>query len=326
MRLLHHVLPITVCAIVCFAIPAYGEESFPAKPVRLVSWSPPGGTVDVLARMLAEKLARRWGQPVLVENKPGASGIIASDYVAKAAPDGHTLLITLTTTHVNLPLMRTDLPYQPVRDFAPVSLLALGSVVLIVSAGHPANSVPELIEWIRRNRPNGVSYGTWGVGTSSHLFGELLKLQSGLALNHVPYKGDGLALMDVVNGSLAYSFAGGTTGRTQATAGKVKVLGLTGPRRLKALPGVSTFAEQGMQGYDLAGWIGCFAPARTPRAVVWKISADMVNALQSPDVLERLDNAAMGVVGSNPDEFAQLNQREYPRWAELIRASGATAE
>lgn len=207
-----------------------------------------------------------------------------------------------------------------------VSLLALGSTVLVAAANHPANTVPEMIEWIKRNRPTGINYGTWGVGTGGHLFGELIKLQTGLPLTHVPYKADFHAIADVLNGNLQMSFAGGTTARNQAAAGKIKILGLTGPARLPALPGVTTFSEQGMKGYDLAGWIGTYAPARTPRPIVAKISAGLVEGLRSPDIQERLNNAAMAVIGSTPEEFASAYQRDYPRWAELIRASGAKAD
>lgn len=302
-----------------------GAQEFPTRAVSLVVWTAPGGSIDVLARMMAEKLAQRWKQPVVVENKPGGSGIPASEHVARAPGDGHTLLVTINTTHINNPVLRTKLPYDPVRDFKPVSQLAIGSVTLIAPATHPASSVAELVT-MSKQKGVPVSYGSWGIGSSAHLFGQLLQQQTGLALNHIAYKGEMPAIADMLGGHLDVTFAGGGTTRSQLAGGKIKVLGVTGPQRIRALPEISTFAEQGLPGFELAGWVGVYAPAATPSDVVRKIAADLSHVVAAADVQARMIENGFDPVGSTPEEFEALYQKEFPRWAEMIRASGATIQ
>lgn len=302
-----------------------GAQEFPTRAVSLVVWTAPGGSIDVLARMMAEKLAQRWKQPVVVENKPGGSGIPASEHVARAPGDGHTLLVTINTTHINNPVLRTKLPYDPVRDFKPVSQLAIGSVTLIAPATHPASSVAELVT-MSKQKGVPVSYGSWGIGSSAHLFGQLLQQQTGLALNHIAYKGEMPAIADMLGGHLDVTFAGGGTTRSQLAGGKIKVLGVTGPQRIRALPEIATFAEQGLPGFELAGWVGVYAPAATPSDVVRKIAADLSHVVAAPDVQARMIENGFDPVGSTPEEFEALYRKEFPRWAEMIRASGATVQ
>lgn len=298
---------------------------FPSRTVSLVVWTAPGGTLDMISRMIAEKLSRRWGQSVIVESKPGASGIPACEHVAHAPADGHTLLVTITTTHVNNPLLRSKLPYDPARDFEPVSQLAIGSVTLIAPASNPASNVADLVAMARK-KGGGVSYGSWGIGSSAHLFGQLLAQKGGVEMNHVAYKGEMPAITDMLGGHLDVTFAGGGTARVQQDSGRIKVLGITGPRRIRALPDVPTFAEQGFSGFDLAGWVGVFAPARTPPAIVHEISAALAEVVQAPDIQQRMVDNGFEPVGSTPEAFATLYRSEYPKWAELIKASGAQVQ
>lgn len=300
-------------------------QEYPAKPVKIVVWTAPGGSIDVLSRMIAEKLAQRWKQPVVVENKPGASGILASEYVARAPADGHTLLVTINTTHINNPVLQSKLPYDPVKDFEPVSQLAIGSVTLIAPATHPANNLAEFVAMAKK-KGGTVNYGSWGVGSSAHLFGELLHQKTGLDLNHIAYKGEMPAITDMLGGRLDVTFAGGGTTRAQLAGGKIKVLGLTGPRRIRALPNVTTFAEQGFSGFELAGWVAMYAPAKTPKAVVRKIAADLAELVHAPDVQARMTENGFEPVGSTPEQFDALYKDEFPKWAQLIKASGAKVE
>lgn len=304
---------------------AVQAQEFPAKPVKFVVWTAPGGSIDVLSRIIAEKLSQRWKQPVVVENKPGASGILASEYVARAPADGSTLLVTINTTHINNPVLQSKLSYDPVKDFEPVSQLAIGSVTLIAPASHPANNVAEFVAMAKK-KGGGVNYGSWGVGSSAHLFGELLRQKTGLDLNHVAYKGEMPAITDMLGGRLDVTFAGGGTTRAQLAGGKIKVLGITGPRRISALPNVATFGEQGFPGFELAGWVAVYAPAKTPKSTVRKISEDLAEVVRTQEVQTRMVENGFEPVGGTPEQFATLYRDEFPKWAELIKASGAKVE
>lgn len=310
--------------LMTLAAPGVAQE-YPSRPVSLIVWTAPGGTIDMLSRMIAEKLSQRWGQPVIVENKPGASGIPASDHVAHAPADGHTLLVTITTTHVNNPLLRAKLPYDAQRDFEPVSQLATGSVTLIAPASYSADNVAGLVAMAKRSGKT-VSYGSWGIGSSAHLFGQLLAQKTGVDMNHIVYKGEMPAIADMLGGHLDVTFAGGGTARTQLAGGKIKVLGITGPRRIRALPDVPTFAEQGLTGFELAGWVGVFAPAKTSAALVKKISTALAEVVATPDIQARMIDNGFEPVGSTPEAFATLYRSEYPQWAVLIKASGAEVQ
>jgi tripartite-type tricarboxylate transporter receptor subunit TctC len=311
-------------ALLGLAAMAQAQE-FPAKPVKFVVWTAPGGSIDVLSRIIAEKLSQRWKQPVVVENKPGASGILASEYVARAPADGSTLLVTINTTHINIPVLQSKLSYDPVKDFEPVSQLAIGSVTLIAPANHPASNVAEFVA-LAKKKGGGVNYGSWGVGSSAHLFGELLHQKTGLDLNHIAYKGEMPGITDMLGGRLDVTFAGGGTARAQMAGGKIKVLGITGPRRISALPNVATFAEQGFPGFELAGWVAVYAPAKTPKSTVRKISEDLAEVVRTQEVQARMVENGFEPVGGTPEQFATLYRDEFPKWAELIKASGAKVE
>ena len=298
---------------------------FPNRVIRIVPFGTAGGPIDVIARVYAEKLQQRWGQSVIVDAKPGASGIIAADFVAKAAPDGHTVMFTLPLTHVNVPILQSKVPYDPVKDFAPLSMLATGGPMIVARANAPYNNIKEFIEFAKKaTKP--LNYGTWGTGSSAHLFGALLQRQSGANLEHVAYKAEAAVHSDLFGDVLDFAWANPSTARNQSQAGKMKVLGIAGTRRVSAMPGVPTFAEQGYKGFDLDSWIGVYAPAKTPAPIVETWTAALRDITAMPDVAARLTAFGFEPLGNTPAQFAEVFKADYPRVAELIKAAGVVAE
>lgn len=302
---------------------AQSGSTFPNRPVRIVPFGTGGGPIDTLARAYGEKLSQRWGQPIVVDAKPGASGIIAADFVAKSAPDGYTVMMTMPLTHVNNAILM-KLPYDPVKDFTPLIMLATGGPMLIARADAPFNDVREFVAYARKqSKP--LSYGTWGNGSAAHLFGELLKRQSGADLMHVAYKSEAAAHMDLFGQLLDFAWANPSTARTHVQSGKMKVLGVAGSRRVSVMPQVPTFSEQGFQGFDVDSWIGIYAPARLP--------ADLQNALVSafrditnqPDIQARLTAFGFEPLANTPAQFSEVLKTDFPRVAALIKAAGVTA-
>jgi tripartite-type tricarboxylate transporter receptor subunit TctC len=303
---------------------AQTAPAFPTKVIRIVPFGTAGGPIDVLARVYGEKLTQRWGQPVVIDARAGASGIIAADFVAKSAPDGHTVFMTLPLTHVNNAILMPKLPYDPVKDFAPLSMLATGGPMLVARANAPFNNLKEFVEWAKKR--DRTTYGTWGNGSSAHLFGELLTRQSGAQLVHVPYKAEAAAHNDLFGESLDIAWANPSTARGHTQAGKMKVLGIAGTRRVSTMPDVPTFAEQGFKGFDVDSWIGVYAPAKTPPAVVeaWTTALREITAM--PDVRARLTAFGFEPLGNTPAQFMEVYRADYPRVAELIKAAGVTLE
>lgn len=297
---------------------------FPSKVIRIVPFGTGGGPIDTLARVYAEKLQQRWGQPVIVDAKPGASGIIAADFVAKSAPDGHTVMFTLPLTHVNVPILQAKVPYDPFKDFSPLSMLATGGPMMVARANAPFSNVKEFVDYARKQKS--MNYGTWGSGSSAHLFGELLQRQSGANLVHVPYKAEAAVHNDLFGESLDFAWANPSTARAQTQAGKMKVLGIAGTRRVSTMPQVPTFTEQGFKGFDLDSWIGVFGPARLPAPIqdAWVTALREITAM--PDVSARLSAFGFEPLGNTPVQFVELFKADYPRVAELIKAAGVTAE
>lgn len=300
-------------------------QAFPSRPIRIVPFGTPGGPIDTLARAYADKLSARWGQPVIVDAKPGASGTIAADFVAKAAPDGHTVLFTLPLTHVNNVILQPKLPYDPVKDFQPLSMVATGGPMLVARADAPYNNVQEFVEFAKK-QPKGLTYGTWGNGSTAHLFGELLKRQSGANLIHAAYKSEAAAHNDMFGGVLDFAWANPSTARNQSQGGRMKVLGIAGTRRVSAMPQVPTFAEQGYKGFDLDSWIGVYAPAATPQPVVEAWVAALREVTAMPDVSARLVSFGFEPLGNTPSQFIERYQADFPRTAELIKAAGVTPQ
>jgi tripartite-type tricarboxylate transporter receptor subunit TctC len=306
-------------------LPALAQQAaFPAKVIRIVPFGTAGGPIDALARIYADKLQARWGQNVIVDPKPGASGIIAADFVAKAPPDGHTVLMTLPLTHVNNHILQPKLPYDPVRDFEPLSMLATGGPMIVARASAPYGNVREFVEFARKK--GRMTYGTWGNGSTAHLFGELLRRQTGTDLVHVAYKAEAAAHNDLFGEALDFAWANPATARNHTQGGKMKVLGITGTSRVSIMPSVQTFKEQGFAGFDIDSWIGVYAPAKTPEGAVqaWTTALREVTAM--PDVAGRLTAFGFEPLGNTPVQFAERYRQDYPRMAELIKAAGVTLE
>lgn len=297
---------------------------FPNRVIRIVPFGTGGGPIDTLARAYADKLQQRWGQSVIVDPKPGASGVIAADFVAKAAPDGHTVMITLPLTHVNVPILQAKLPYDPVKDFSALSMLASGGPMLVARANAPYNNLKEFVEFAKKQKT--MNYGTWGTGSTAHLFGELLQRQTGANLVHVAYKSEAAVHNDLFGDSLDFAWANPSTARVQSQAGKMKVMGIAGSRRVSTLPQVPTFAEQGFQGFDIDSWIGVYAPAKTPTPIADAWVQALREITRMPDVSARLTAFGFEPLGNTPAEFMSRYQADYPRMADLIKAAGVTAE
>ncbi|NML46183.1 tripartite tricarboxylate transporter substrate binding protein [Ramlibacter sp. G-1-2-2] len=305
---------------------ASAQGAWPERQVNFVTWSSPGGNIDVAMRLVGERLAQKWKQPVVAENRTGASGIIATDYVAKARPDGYTVLFTTPTAQINTAFVRAKLPFDARRDFEPVSLLLTGQVALVAAPNAPYNNLSELVAYAKK-QPKGISFGSWGIGSGGHLLGEQMKNQAKVTMVHVPYKGGELAEMaDVIGGSLDTAFMANGNAKIQSQAGKIKVLAITGQARHKDFPTVATFREQGYSGFDAAAWIGAYVPAGTPKAVVAKLSADMAEVLKQPDIAARLEGLGFGVEGSTPAEFANFTNEQYKLWGNMIEAAGIPKE
>jgi tripartite-type tricarboxylate transporter receptor subunit TctC len=320
-------LVIAVCAAAAVVAPvaSRAQADFPSRPMKLVSPFNPGGAVDVLNRMIAEKMAARLKQPIVVEAIPGANTILGTQALLKAPPDGHTFMITTMSTQVNNPSLYSKLPYDADRDLAPITQVALGAVLLVGPVDAPYRDLPGFIAWARaQKRP--VTFGSWGVGSSAHLYGEMLRRDYGIDLLHVPYKGEQPALIDVVNGSLDVTFASPVGAKPQVTAGKVRALGMTGPRRSASMPELATFGEQGVRGMDLPVWVGAYAPAGTPRPVIERLQREIREVIALPDVSQKMIDVGFTPWANTPDEFAANLKADVPVWAALIRASGAKAE
>jgi len=307
--------------------PAFAQASppnFPTRVVRIIPFGSGGGPMDSIARIYAEKLKARWNQPVIVEPRPGASGTIAADAVAKAAPDGYTVLLTLPLTHINNVVLQPRLPYDPVKDFEPLSQLATGGPMLIARASAPFSNVREFVAYAKAHR--GISYGTWGNGSNAHLFGELLARQAGIDLIHVPYKAEAAAHNDLFGEALGVAWANPATARGLAQAGRIKVLGITGRRRVRSMPEVPTFAEQGFPELVADEWFGFFAPAKTPAPVIAAASGAIQAALKDKAVADGLLSVGLIAQGSTPEEMRRSLQSEYERWGPLVKKIGFTAE
>ena len=314
----------TLGALATTPVWAQTPPAFPNKVIRIVPFGTGGGPIDTLARVYADKLSARWGQPVIVDAKPGASGIIAADFVAKSAPDGHTVMFTLPLTHVNNAILQSKLPYDPIRDFTPLSMLATGGPMLVTRANAPYNNIREFVDYAKKQKS--MSYGTWGNGSTAHLFGELLKRQSGADLVHVAYKAEAAAHNDLFGEALDFAWANPSTARAHSQGGKMKVLGIAGTGRVSTMPNVPTFKEQGFSGFDIDSWIGVYGPARLPQPVIdaWTTALREITAL--PDVSARLTAFGFEPLGNTPAQFAERYKADYPRMAELIKSAGVTAE
>ena len=300
------------------------RSEYPVRPVRVVVGFPAGGPSDILARLVAQKLGEAMGQQFIVDNRGGASGMIGAELVAKAPPDGYTLLVVPATHAVNPSLYR-NLPFDTTRDFTPVSLVAEGPFILVVHPSLPAKSVHELIALARR-RPGELNYASAGVGGLPHLAGELFKSTTGIRMNHIPYKGAAPATIDLVAGHVTIMFNNMLSAVPHVKGGRLRALGVTTMKRSSAVPDVPTIAEAGVKGYEVSGWYGVLGPARLPSDVLSRLNGAVNRGMRQPEVVKRLAGEGVDAVGSTPEEFGGRIQREMTKWSAVVKASGATAE
>ncbi|HKB61415.1 MAG TPA: tripartite tricarboxylate transporter substrate binding protein [Burkholderiales bacterium] len=309
-------------AVALAAAPAVLAQSYPAKPVRVVVTFPPGGTPDIYGRVMSSELSKMWNQSVLVENRTGAGGTIGTDFVAKAAPDGYTLLFAADASITIAPHLYSKLPYDPVRDLAPIVNVATGPFVLMANPAFAPNNVKELIALVQ-TQPGKVSYASSGAGGQQHLAMEYIRtMAGGMDMIHVPYKGFGQGIADVLANQVPLIF-GGITASIQITrSGKLKALGVTSPQRAKALPVVPAIAET-LPGFDIQAWYGFMAPAGTPREIVKKIHDDSVAIIRRADFLERLDRDGIEPVANTPEQFAAQIKADIAKMGKIVQAAGA---
>jgi tripartite-type tricarboxylate transporter receptor subunit TctC len=301
-------------------------ESFPSKPIKLVVGFPPGGINDIVARVVGQKLSDVLKQPVVIENKAGAGGTIGADQVAKAKPDGYTLLLGSVSNIAMAPSQYKGLPYDPVKDFSPVALLAAAPNILVVNPQFPANSVKDLIE-LAKQKPGQISYASAGNGTSNHLTVELLKVLAGVDLVHVPYKGDGVGITDVIGGQVPMMFPTLPVALPHIKAGKLRAIAVSSPARTPLAPGVPTVAESGgLPDFEVSVWVGILAPANTPKEIVDRLSAELARIVQAPEVKEKLSS-----LGASPDprdaaQFGAYIRSETAKWSKVAAAARITPQ
>jgi tripartite-type tricarboxylate transporter receptor subunit TctC len=301
-------------------------QAWPAKPVRIVVAYPPGGGIDVMGRQIAERLGAAWGQPVIVENRPGANTIVATDHVAKSAPDGYTVLMTTDATFSINPHLYAKLPFDPQRDFIPVTMLVLLQQMLVAHPGLPANTLEQLVK-LAKSRPGSINYASYGSGSQPHLAGEMLKNKAGIDLVHVPYKGISLAVPAVMAGEVQLTFAGIATSSAPLRAGRIKALAIGGEKRSALFPQVPTFAELGYPEVETHAWFGLFLPAGSPREAVTRIYQGTRAILEDPQFRQKqLIDRGYEVVGSAPQAFAAYIRKDSESRARAVRISGAKAE
>ena len=313
----------TIAILMATAIPAQAQ-TYPTRAIRLIAHSAPGGTSDILGRLVAQKLTEALGQQVVVENRAGASGIIGVEVAAKSAPDGYTLLITQTSIAIN-PSMFAKLPYNALRDFAPITQLVVAPNVLVVHPSVPAKSIKEFIALAKRS-PGSLINGSPGQGTSPHLSAELFKIMSGAKFEHAQYKGAGMAIVSLLSGEISIMFTTPPTAMPYIKAGRLRPLGVTTTKRAGALPDVPTIAEAGVPGYESVQWFGMLVPASTPRPVVDRLHNEITRAVRAPDMKERLNSLGLDVVASTPEEFGAYMRSETEKWAKVIKTMGIKPE
>ena len=297
-------------------------QPYPAKPIRLVAPFPPGGPADILSRIIGQHLAESWGQQVVVDNRAGAGGNIGSDIVAKSPPDGYTLLLGFVGTHAINASLYSSMPYDNIKDFEPVSRVAMVTIILVLHPSVPANSVKDLIA-LARSRPGELTFGSPGNGTPQHLAGELFNTMGKVKMLHIPYKGAVPALNDLLGGRVSLIFSSMPPALPHIKTGRLKALAVTSGQRSPAVPDVPTIAESGLPGYEVINWYGVLAPAGTPRDIVAKLNGEIRRILSLPDVKERLAAQGAETITSTPQEFGAYIKSETEKWAKVVRFSGA---
>jgi tripartite-type tricarboxylate transporter receptor subunit TctC len=300
---------------------AASAQTYPDKPIRLLVGFAAGGPADITARLIGDRLAEVWGQPVIVENVTGAAGNLATDRVAKSAPDGYTLLAAASATIVTNPSLYQKLPFDPVKDLAPITQACYTPNILAVHPDLPARSVQELVAYARQN-PGTLTFGSAGAGTSQHLAGELFRTMAGIDIQHVPYRGIAAVMPDLIAGRLTMAFGNISAVLPLVRDGKLRALAVTSTRRYAAVPELPTMIEEGFAGFDSTAWFGLMAPAGTPPDLIEKLHRESVRILALPDVRKRFEDLGIEVIGNTPAEFAAVIRSETPHWAKVIRDAG----
>jgi tripartite-type tricarboxylate transporter receptor subunit TctC len=308
-------LILTLLTFVCVstALP----QTYPSKPIRFIVPFPPGGGNDTIARTFGQKMTEAFGQQVVIDNRAGAGGNIGAETAARALPDGHTIFLGGVGSHGINPNLQTKLAYDPIKDFSPVSLIASAPLVIVVPPSLPVKSINDLIQ-LAKTRPGELNYASSGSGTIAHLSAELLNSMAKIKLEHVPYKGTGPALTDLLGGRVQVMFNSAVSILPQVRAGKLRAIAMTAVKRSAAMPDLPTVAESGVPGYEAASWYGVLAPAKTPRPIITKLNSEIVRIAQSSDVRERLASDGADPVGNSPEEFGAYIKRELARWAQVI--------
>ena len=299
------------------------QAVYPAKPIRFLIGFPPGGTNDILARALAPKLTEALGQQVVIENRGGASTAIATELAARSAPDGYTILLN-APGHATNPALRS-LPFDSIRDFAFITLLAESQNLLVVHPSLPVTSVKSLIDFSKQ-RPGALNYGSSGIGTTPHMSAELFQYMTGTKWVHVPYKGSGQGLTALIGGEISLYFANIPAVIRHVQAGKLRPIGLSGHKRTPSAPGIPTIAESGIPGFAVTSWFGVSAPAKTPRAIIDRLHSEIVRALSTPDLRDRISDMGADPVGNSPEQYTAFVQNEIAKWAKVIKAAGIKGE
>ncbi len=317
-------LRICICAALLISAAVAGAQPYPVKPIRIIVPYAAGGAVDIVARALGQELSKRFNQPVIVDNRTGAGSNIGSDLVAKAAPDGYTLLLASPANAINATLY-AKMPYNPATDLTPIALIGYAPTILLAGNAFPAKNVQELVARAKA-KPGAITFGSGGAGTTEHLAGEMFKSAAGIDIVHVPYKGGSAALNDVIGGQIAFMFINQLGGLPQVKAGKLKVLGVAAPERSQALPDVPTLAEQGFHDFNVAVWWGVMGPGALSKDIINRLNQEIAAALAAPEMKERLAFLTAQTLPGSVEYFKQFFAEEIERWGKVVRASGARAE
>jgi len=318
MKIFHSAIPIL--ALQLAALAAFAQDDYPNKPIRMITPAAQGGTTDILARLFSAKLSEAFKQPVLVDNRGSASGVVGGEMVATAKPDGYTLLLAYHQHTVNAAL-NPKLPYHPVNSFTPITQITSAAQLLVVNSTSPPKTLEEFIAWTRSYQ-GALNFGSAGIGSGGHLAGELYKQMTGVKAEHVPYKGTGPALVALLGGEYQFNFAGLQAAVTQARGGRLRAIAVTSPKRLAALPDVPAMAEA-LPGFEIVGWYGVLGPAKMPEQLVMRLNAELIKILNQPDIRERILADGSEPVGNSPEAFRQFMLADMAKWVKLVKESGA---
>lgn len=318
--LVSRVISVLVMALAVGVAPVLAQQDYPSRPIRLLTPAAPGGTTDFLARLFGAKLTEVFKQQVVVDNRGSAAGVIAGELTANAAPDGYTLLLAYHQHTVNAALI-SKLPYHPVNDFTPITQLTAAGLLLVINPSSPAKNLKEFVQWTR-NFKGALNFGSAGIGSGGHLAGELYNLMANVKAQHIPYKGTGPALIDLIAGQYHYNFAGLTGATTLMRAGKLRGIAVTMPKRVAALPDIPAMAEA-LPGFEIVGWYGVLAPPKMPKPLVTRLHDEFVKVLRQPDVRERILQTGGEPVGTTPEQFRKYLHGDVAKWAKIVKESGA---